>query len=289
MHRNIEKNNEGKYIMPKRRKKFPLPRRILRFLKRQFRNPRKRLLAELAAVVVIIGIVIFIALSGQNITTDDIKEGRAYIEGLEAADTASVEEQVKELRKKERKAALESGDLDVWSQFTDIAILGDSRAVGFYSYNLVDESRVFATGGATIRDIEQYTDQLVALNPSSIIFCYGLNDISIGYWDNVDDYIAEQDQIIADLKEAMPNTTIYINSIIPAIDPAFERSEKWRDIPEWNDAIRQHCEDNNIPYIDITEDVEAHEDLYDVDGIHMQKAFYEYWAIDMITEVTENE
>ncbi len=289
MHRNIEKNNEGKYIMPKRRKKYPLPRRILRFLKRQFRNPRKRLLAELAAVVVIIGIVIFIALSGQNITTDDIKEGRAYIEGLEAADTASVEEQVKELRKKERKAALESGDLDVWSQFTDIAILGDSRAVGFYSYNLVDESRVFATGGATIRDIEQYTDQLVALNPSSIIFCYGLNDISIGYWDNVDDYIAEQDQIIADLKEAMPNTTIYINSIIPAIDPAFERSEKWRDIPEWNDAIRQHCEDNNIPYIDITEDVEAHEDLYDVDGIHMQKAFYEYWAIDMITEVTENE
>ena len=186
--------------MPKRRKEYPLPRRILRFLKRQFRNPRKRLLAELAAVVVIIGIVIFIALSGQNITTDDIKEGRAYIEGLEATDTASVEEQVEELRKKERKAALESGDLDVWSQFTDIAILGDSRAVGFYSYNLVDESRVFATGGATIRDIEQYTDQLVALNPSSIIFCYGLNDISIGYWDNVDDYIAEQDQIIADLK-----------------------------------------------------------------------------------------
>ena len=275
--------------MPKRRKKYPLPRRILRFLKRQFRNPRKRLLAELAAVVVIIGIVIFIALSGQNIATDDIKDGRAYIEGLEATDTASVEEQVKELRNEERKAALESGDMDVWSQFTDIAILGDSRAVGFYSYNLVDQSRVFATGGATIRDIEQYTDQLAALNPSSIIFCYGLNDISIGYWDNVDDYIAEQDQIIADLQAAMPNTTIYINSIIPAIDPAFERSEKWRDIPDWNDAIRKHCQENNIPYIDITEDVEAHEDLYDVDGIHMQKAFYEYWAIDMITEVTENE
>ena len=29
--------------------------------------------------------------------------------------------------------------------------------------------------------------------------------------------------------------------------------------------------------------------LYDVDGIHMQKAFYEDWAIDMNTEVTENE
>ena len=275
--------------MPKRTKKYPLPRRIVRFLKRQFRNPRKRLLAELAAVVVIIGIVIFIALSGQDIATDDIQEGRSYIEGLEAADTASIEEQVKELRKEERRAALESGDLDVWAQFTDIAILGDSRAVGFYSYDLVDESRVFASAGATIRDIEQYTDQLATLNPSSVIFCYGLNDISIGFWDNVDDYIAEQDQIIANLQNALPDTTIYVNSIIPATDPAFDRSEKWRDIPDWNDAIRQHCEDNGSPYIDITEDVEAHSDLYDVDGIHMQKAFYEYWAIDMITEVTENE
>ena len=272
-----------------KRKNYPLPRRILRFLKRQFRNPRKRLLAELAAVVVIIGIVIFIALSGQNIATDDIKEGIAYIEGLEAADTASIEEQVKELRKEERRAALESGDLDVWSQFTDIAILGDSRAVGFSAYNLVDESRVLASAGATIRDIEQYTDQLVTLNPSSIILCYGLNDISIGFWSNVDDYITELDQIIADLQEALPNSTIYVNSIIPATDPAFNRSDKWREIPDWNDSIRQHCEENDIPYIDITKDVEAHSDLYDVDGIHMQKAFYEYWAIDMITEVTENE
>lgn len=275
--------------MPKRRQNYPLPRRILRFLRKQFRDPRKRLFAELAAVAVIIGVVIFIALSGQDIVTDDIKEGRDYIEGLEAADTAHTEEQVKALRKEERRAALESGDLDVWAQFTDIVILGDSRAVGFYSYDLVDESRVFASAGATIRDIEQYTEQLENLNPSSVILCYGLNDISIGFWDSVNDYIAEQDQILADLQEALPNTVIYVNSIIPATDPAFDRSEKWRDIPDWNDAIRRHCEESEIPYIDITEDVEAHDDLYDVDGIHMQKAFYEYWAIDMITEVTENE
>lgn len=275
--------------MPKRIQNYPLPRRILRFLQRQFRDPRKRLFTELAAVAVIIGVVISLTLSGQNIVMDDIKEGRDYIEGLEAADTSSIEEQVKDLRKEDRRAALESGDLDVWAQFTDIVILGDSRAVGFYSYDLVDESRVFASGGATIRDIEQYTEQLENLNPSSVILCYGLNDISIGFWDNVNDYIAEQDQILADLQEALPNTVIYVNSIIPATDPAFESSEKWRNIPDWNDAIRQHCEENEIPYIDITEDVEAHHDLYDIDGIHMQKAFYEYWAIDMITEVTENE
>ena len=75
-----------------KRKKYPLSRRIRRFFKKQFRNPRKRLFLELAAVAAIIGIVIFIALSGQNIATDDVKEGVAYIEGLEATDTASIEE-----------------------------------------------------------------------------------------------------------------------------------------------------------------------------------------------------
>ena len=278
--------------MPKRRKKYPLPRRILRFLKRQFRNPRKRLFIELAAVVVIIGIVIFIALSGQNIATDDIKEGRSYIEGLEAADTASTEEKVKDLRKAERKEALESADLDVWSLFTDIAILGDSRAMGFSSYDLISENQVFASLGATIRDISTYTDQLIDLNPSNIILCYGLNDI--GYWDNPDSYLSDLDQIIRELQTALPETVVYVNSIIPVTSSGLDNfdpeiSERIEDIPDWNDAIRQHCEDNDIPYIDITEDVEAHSDLYDVDGIHMQKAFYEYWAIDMTTEVTENE
>ena len=278
--------------MPKRRKKYPLPRRILRFLKRQFRNPRKRLLAELAAVVVIIGIVIFIALSGQNIATDDIKDGRAYIEGLEAADTASIEEKIKDLRKAERKEALESTDLDVWSLFTDIAILGDSRAMGFSSFDLISENQVFASLGATIRDISTYTDQLIDLNPSNIILCYGLNDI--GYWDNPDSYLSDLDQIIKELQTALPETVVYVNSIIPVTSSGLDNfepeiSERIEEIPDWNTSIRQHCEDNDIPYIDITEDVEAHEDLYDADGIHMQKAFYEYWAIDIITEVTENE
>ena len=67
--------------MQKKRNR-PLPRRILRFLKRQFRNPGKRLAIELTAVVVIIGIVIFMALSKQDIATDDVKDGIDYINCL---------------------------------------------------------------------------------------------------------------------------------------------------------------------------------------------------------------
>ena len=91
------------------------------------------------------------------------------------------------------------------------------------------------------------------------------------------------------LLDSIPNATVFVNSIIPAVDPAFEKSEKWRNIPDWNTAIKAHCEEESVPYIDISGVIEEHKDLYDIDGIHMKKEFYPFWAIAMIMEVTENE
>ena len=272
-----------------RRKKTSLLTRMLKFIRERLQSSDKRVIVGLLALVIIIAIVVAVAISISKNQTSDTDEGVAYIKGLEQTDTTAIEEKVKELRRAERIKAMEAGDFDVWSMFTDTAILGDSRAVGFSYHEFVDENRVFAEGGATIRNIEQYTDQLVNLNPSSIIFCFGLNDVSIGFWDTPAEYIAEQDQIIEALQKALPNATIYVNSIIPAIDPAFELSEAWKAIPDWNQEIKKHCEEKGIAYIDITETVEEHKDLYDIDGIHMQKAFYDFWAIDIMTEVMEDE
>lgn len=272
-----------------RRKKTSLLARMLKFIRERLQSSDKRVIVGLLALVIIIAIVVAVAISISKNQTSDTDEGVAYIKGLEQTDTTAIEEKVKELRRTERIKAMEAGDFDVWSMFTDTAILGDSRAVGFSYHEFVDENRVFAEGGATIRNIEQYTDQLVNLNPSSIIFCFGLNDVSIGFWDTPAEYIAEQDQIIEALQKALPNATIYVNSIIPAIDPAFELSEAWKAIPDWNQEIKKNCEEKGIAYIDITETVEEHKDLYDIDGIHMQKAFYDFWAIDIMTEVMEDE
>lgn len=95
--------------------------------------------------------------------------------------------------------------------------------------------------------------------------------------------------MLSTLHENLPDATVYVNSTIPAIDPAFEKSSKWRNISDWNVEVKEHCEEENIPYIDINETVEEHKDLYDPDGIHMRKEFYPFWGIDMVTEVNENE
>ena len=87
------------------------------------------------------------------------------------------------------------------------------------------------------------------------------------------------------LKKELPDTQIIINSIFPAQDPAFERASAWKKIPEYNEAVKAWCEEKQYAYVDNTDVYEAYKDLYDVDGIHFKKDFYQYWAVNMLGEV----
>ena len=262
-------------------------------LNEKFRNVRRgeRIIASLAVAVALIIIiaVIVIVKHGSTEADEDLESGISYIQALENKDVSEVENAVKALKKAEKKAAFENGEIDVWQQFDDTVIMGDSRAVGFYVYEFLEQRRVLAAGGDTIRNITDNIEALKNLNPGNIILCYGLNDISIGYWNTAEEYLAEMDQMIALLHENLPNAVVYVNSIIPAIDPAFSRAPIWRNIPDWNVEIKKHCEENNVPYIDLTDTLAAHPGLYNEDGIHVPREFYQYWAIDIVTEVNENE
>ena len=134
----------------------------------------------------------------------------------------------------------------------------------------------------TIRDVAAHMDDIRALQPDYVYLCYGLNDISIGYWDTKEEYVAELLQVVADLKEALPGVTVVVSSILPAQDPAFEKSSKWRNIPEWSEAVGAACAENGIPFADNTEICQTYADLWQPDGIHVRPEFYPYWAANLI-------
>lgn len=258
-----------------------------RMPQRKKRGSGLMVVAGVVVAALIIGVVIHQA--GKSSESDDVKTGVTYIQTLEATDVSQVENQIKQVKAAERKAALESGEIDVWTLFNDSVIMGDSRAVGFYYYGFLGTDRVLAEAGATILKISEYTPSAQTVNPSSIFLCFGLNDISIGIWPTVEDYIAEYDQQIADLHAAIPGAQIYVVSTIPATDPAFNKASVWRNIPDWNEALKAHFAETDTHFIDISDTVAEHQDLYDIDGIHMQKAFYDYWAIAIMAGVTEDE
>lgn len=236
-------------------------------------------------VLICISIVVFLFRTFLSLGNEDTAKGTSYLEKLEAQNLDSVEANVKQVKKEAQAKAVEEGTLSVWSRFNDYAIFGDSRTVGLSFHEFLDSQRVMAEGGLTIRDIPNYIEQMKVLNPSTLILCTGLNDVSIGYWPTPEEYIAEYEEVMKSLSKELPDTHVYINSIFPAKEPAFDKESSWTRIPEYNEAIKKWCEEKDYSYIDNTSVYEEHGDLYDTDGIHFRKEFYQYWAINILAEV----
>ncbi|MGN0203067.1 MAG: SGNH/GDSL hydrolase family protein [Coprococcus sp.] len=251
----------------------------------------KKYILPAAVLLIFIMLIIAIPKLASEDSGTNLNEGISHLKTLEGKDVSAIEQEIKQNKKDARAEALalalEDGSVSLWAQFNDSAIYGDSRTVGFYTYDLLDESRVLAAGGLTIAGIPDYIDQMKMLNPSCLFLCTGLNDVSIGLWPTPEDYVTSYEEVMQTLMKALPDTEIYVNSIFPAQDPAFEQSTKWYKIPDYNEALKAWCKENGYHYIDNTAVFEAHSDLYDIDGIHFQKDFYQYWATNMLIEAAK--
>ena len=218
-----------------------------------------------------------------------VQEGIAYLESLEQKDPAEVQAVRKAIRQAELDAQrdellaqLTGGTIDPFTLYKDYVIMGDSRAVGFWYWELLDKGRVLADGGHTIRNISDQMDTLVSLNPATIYLCYGLNDTSIGYWDTAQAYVAEYMEIVREIQARLPEATIVVSSILPARDPAFQTSAKWRNIPEWSAALEAACEENGVLFANCDQLAVDYPNLWDPDGIHFREDFYKYWASSLV-------
>ncbi len=243
----------------------------------------------ICAAVLILIVVLIGAFSSEEPQSPQVLEGVAYLEALETKDPGTIEQIRREMyqqkldaQREELLHKLTSGEIDPFSMFQDYVIMGDSRAVGFWYRNFLDKGRVLADGGHTIRNIEGQMDQLVSLNPATIYLCYGLNDISIGYWKTSEEYTTEYLAMIRMIQEKLPDATIVVSSILPARDPAFNRSSKWRNIPQWSDALEQVCRENGIVFANCDQLAADYPNLWDPDGIHFREAFYPYWASNLV-------
>lgn len=243
----------------------------------------------LAVILILIAIFTSRSAAQKKESAQKVQEGINYLEQLEAQEVAAVEDTLKEQRQQERIEKLENGELSVWDQLADAVILGDSRAVGFSYYGFLDTSRVLAAGGDTIANIPDHLEELKSLNPTQVYLCYGLNDVSIGYWNTPEEYLPALEEQMQAIWEVLPDAEIYISSILIARDPAFERSEAWRNIPDYNTAIAAYCEEKGYNYVDNSAICDEHADMWDVDGIHVKKDFYPYWATNLVAATYESE
>ena len=144
----------------------------------------------------------------------------------------------------------------------NIVMLGDS-ITDFYDldkYYGDDELIVNSgiNGNKTEDIISNIRGRVYAYNPSKIFLLIGVNDI---LYENAspDQVLSNIDEIVNEIKEKLPNATIYIESIYPVNNIwKDEHDNRVKDEKEvngiiimTNDLIKEYCNENKIKFVDI--------------------------------------
>ncbi len=261
----------------------------------------KKYLPFLAAVLVVLVFILILAFhlggSGDGGTAaldpSAVQEGVDYLKQLEAQDPAQIDQIRKQLQQQkiqelrdERLRQLESGEISVWSLFNDYVLLGDSRATGFELYGFLPEDRVIAENGATLRYLDEHISDVVAMNPSNIFLCFGLNDIASGIWSTAESYVEEYQSVLERLIQTVPDAKIFVSSTLPAREPAFTSLPVLINISSYNSAVEDMCSQlPNCYYVNNDAAAAQYADLWEDDGIHVSRDFYPHWAVNMILEL----
>lgn len=248
------------------------------------------LIVVIAAAAVIGGVILFLATRG-GADAEAISKGREYLAQMEQGDPASVDDRLAQIEEEKVQAnldALRQSLLDdpeqVWSQFTDFVIIGDSRAEGFDAYEFLPMDRVLAEKGLLISYL--YSDEVVhalqMLQPTKIWLVFGNNDIgdslNPGWLEN---WISNYREAVTEIRNLLPNATVFVCSVLPVIEPSSE--EPYFDaIPEVNEALAGMCAQTGAVFEDASPQLEGHPEYYEPDGMHFAYDFYPVWATDML-------
>lgn len=261
-------------------------------MKRKMKNSVKMPPQMIAAVGIVLVLLLILVFGGNKKNTAEPLELQAGLNFLEQQEQKSpdVVRQARqalhnrrmEEQKDELLADMENGEIDPFSLFQDYAILGDSRTEGFSFWGFLPEDRILAVGGYKIFHIPEWHDKLKEMQPQYVFLCYGLNDCYSEGWTSGEEHAADYMEYVRELKQLLPNSTIVVSSILPVDDVAFDYYSGWRELPDWNVALKAACEKEGVLFADCDSLYEEHSEQWDVDGIHFLPTMYPLWAGKLI-------
>ncbi|MCF0260061.1 MAG: hypothetical protein HUJ54_09405 [Erysipelotrichaceae bacterium] len=219
------------------------------------------------------------------VRSDPLAEGKAFLRAQESKDMQEITARLDKRRMDDFTEAVQDGSVDVFSMFHDYAFLGDSRVVGFSTYGYLDDARVFAGAGHTIRNVDDYLENLKSLQPSVVYLSYGVNDtgLNIGGGEGEGGYGAVYEAQIDKILDVVPNAKIVVNSIIAPSTEAVARSPRWAAYTDFNEQLKAMCEKRGWTYVDndaLGDGGTAQ--IYQADGVHFLSQFYYVWGQNIL-------
>ncbi len=167
--------------------------------------------------------------------------------------------------------------------FKDTVFIGDSITTGIELYGVTKDATVLADKGLNTTSVMKYVSDVGRIKPKYIYVMLGSNDIGFSGM-TPDKLIPNYDKFVKGIKEASPESIIYLQSVFPvtkkfeAERPAYTNEK----IDSYNERIRQMAVDNNVLYLNVAEVLkDANNDLRQEispgEGMHIVKQGYYIW------------
>ncbi|MFT4222431.1 GDSL-type esterase/lipase family protein [Dysgonomonas sp.] len=125
--------------------------------------------------------------------------------------------------------------------------------------------------------------EIIKAKPSKLFILAGINDISLGR--SNDKVLNGIKSIIYQVKEGSPNTTIYVQSLLPINKDVCKYKRmmnKEKQIEKLNKEIIKFCKSENITFINLyphfLSEKRKMDAKYTSDGLHLNEAGYAVWT-----------
>lgn len=242
---------------------------------------KKRIVILGSIFVFLIAIICFLNSGEEKI---DTKKGKAILQTMDEMDVDTVNGTIQEMEKKERLELFDKGELTLSQVFEDRLIMGDSITQGLYEYEVLSKNYVIADRGTEVtkianKKIEAHIEKAKEMKPRTLFLAYGMNDLP-AQMGKTEGFVSAYKELLDELKEALPNTEIYVNSILPASQRVQEKKPEFKKVPEFNQALEELCQQEGVTFIDNTSLLDAED--YAPDGVHVTTKYYEKWVHHMV-------
>ncbi|MGL4449732.1 MAG: GDSL-type esterase/lipase family protein [Sarcina sp.] len=213
--------------------------------------------------------------NGKKITAD-LKE----LQSLEKSNIKDIEDDINKIQKELNPKNITDADISSINYkdvFSSSVIMGDSQSEGLTVYGVLNATSVIAKKGDSIISAKTNNmEQLSNLSPSNIFTLYGMNDI-LTYQTNIDGFISDYASLIKEIQKTLPNSNIFVNSILPVEEKVIQNRPIYNEIPKYNSALKKMCADLNVIYVDSHQILIDNPALFEVDGMHLKPPFYTKW------------
>lgn len=187
---------------------------------RKKRSGEKDRILRLAVMTVIVlfvagGIVVGIRLLNPRV---DATEGRKLLREMEQTDVTSVEKEIQALEDAETEAEEKRKSQPISKRLEGTLVLGDFIAKGLNDYeefnsDLVVSGEDVSVGSPEESGLNLLIAKAVEAKPQKLFLCIGMNDVR--GQGNVETFQTSYQSVVAQIKESLPDTEIYVNSILP--------------------------------------------------------------------------